>query len=249
MEGWSRFHVAYRRGITVVRLTDKALVKEAQIQELNCDLMDLIEAGGHRVVLNFAGVERLASMVVVAVEEARNRCAAADGGALKICGLGPGLGDLFPITGVAEGIGFYADETTALDSPWPEPSGPRALPIEILSALTKAADIPPIQGGVAIGDGRLVSSPVARNGNSSPRSIRPSPGRPRRLSPASGSTFRSEGRKDVRSRSAGSGTRLDATERASYGWDRRWLAKCTPASSAEKVESSFTTWAAPTALS
>jgi anti-anti-sigma factor len=147
MEGWSRFHVAYRRGITVVRLTDKALVKEAQIQELNCDLMDLIEAGGHRVVLNFAGVERLASMVVVAVDEARNRCAAADGGALKICGLGPGLGDLFPITGVAKGIGFYADETTALDSPWPEPSGPRALPIEILSALTKAADIPPIQGG------------------------------------------------------------------------------------------------------
>ena len=147
MEGWSRFHVAYKRGITVVRLRDKALVKEAQIQELNRELMDLIEAGSHRVVLNFQGVERLASMVVVAVAEARRRCASADGGALKICGLGSGLSDIFSIAGVAEGIGFFDDETMALDSPWPDPSGPRALPIEILYALTKAADIPPIQGG------------------------------------------------------------------------------------------------------
>jgi anti-anti-sigma regulatory factor len=147
LEGWTRFNVAYRRGVTVVRLIDKALVKEAQIQELNCDLLDLIEAGSHRVVLNFQGVERLASMVVVAVEEARRRCAAADGGGLKICNLDPGLADIFTIAGVKSGIGFHADETTALDTPWPEPSGPRALPIEILSALTKAADIPPIQGG------------------------------------------------------------------------------------------------------
>jgi len=147
LEGWDRFHVAYKRGITVVRLIDKTLVKEALIQELNCDLMDLIEAGSHRVVLSFQGVERLASMVVVAVGEARRRCAAADGGALKICGLDPGLADIFSIAGVATGIGFHADETMALDSPWPEPSGPRPLPIEILSALTKAADIPPIQGG------------------------------------------------------------------------------------------------------
>jgi len=147
LEGWDRFHVAYKRGITVIRLIDKALVKEAQIQELNCDLMDLIEAGSHRVVLNFQDVERLASMVVVAVGEARRRCADADGGALKICGLNAGLADIFSIAGVATGIGFHPDETTALDSPWPEPSGPRALPIEILSALTKAADIPPIQGG------------------------------------------------------------------------------------------------------
>lgn len=147
LEGWSRFHVAYRRGITVVRLIDKALVKEAQIQELNSDLLDLIEAGSHRVVLNFKGVERLASMVVVAVDEARRRCAAADGGGLKICDLDPGLADIFSIAGVRTGVTFHADEITALDSPWPEPSGPRALPIEILSALTKAADIPPIQGG------------------------------------------------------------------------------------------------------
>ena len=71
MLGWSRFHVAYKRGVTVVRLLDKNLVKESQIRELACDLLDLIEAGNHRVVLNFQVVERLASWVVVAVDEAR----------------------------------------------------------------------------------------------------------------------------------------------------------------------------------
>src|SRR5262249_49240778 len=33
-EGWPRFDVAYKRGITVVRLRDKALLKESMIQEL-----------------------------------------------------------------------------------------------------------------------------------------------------------------------------------------------------------------------
>ena len=64
----------------MVRLVDSALVKEAQIRELNCDLMDLIEAGNHRVLLNFQAVERLASWVVLAVEEAQRRCRSAAGG-------------------------------------------------------------------------------------------------------------------------------------------------------------------------
>ena len=103
MLGWSRFHVAYKRGVTVVRLLDKNLVKESHVRELACDLLDLIEAGNHRVVLNFQGVERLASWVVVAVEEARRMCEAADGGALRICGLPLALASVFPIAGVDVG--------------------------------------------------------------------------------------------------------------------------------------------------
>ena len=38
LDSWKRFHVAYKRGITVVRLLDKTLVKESQIRELACDL-------------------------------------------------------------------------------------------------------------------------------------------------------------------------------------------------------------------
>ena len=122
MLGWSRFHVAYKRGVTVVRLLDKNLVRESQVRELACDLLDLIEAGNHRVVLNFQGVERLASWVVIAVEEAHRTCERADGGALKICGLPLHLASVFPIAGIEVGSALHADEATAIDSPWPEAS-------------------------------------------------------------------------------------------------------------------------------
>ena len=147
MLGWSRFHVAYKRGVTVVRLIDKNLVKEVHVRELACDLLDLIEAGNHRVVLNFQVVERLASWVIVAVEEARRLCESADGGALKICGLPQHLATVFPIAGVNVRSALHADEAAAIDSPWPGASRPRALPIEILSAIISGADIRPIRGG------------------------------------------------------------------------------------------------------
>jgi len=159
-DSWARFHVAYKRGITVVRLVDKALVKESQMRELACDLLDLIAAGNHRIVVNFQLTERLASWVVIVIDEARRRCAAADGGALKICGLPRPLASIFPIAGVAVGIDLYHDETAAIDSPWPEPSGPRPLPVEILTALTRAADIPPIRGGSPY-EAAGVSAPAA----------------------------------------------------------------------------------------
>jgi len=146
-EGWPRFHLGYKRGITLVRLRDAALLKESLIQELACDLIDLIEAGNRRVVLNFGRVERLASLVVVAIREAAVRCTAGDGGALKVCGLGPNLSAIFPIAGMGASVAFHPDEASAIDSPWPEASGPRPLPVEVLTALLTAADLPPVRGG------------------------------------------------------------------------------------------------------
>jgi len=122
--GWSRFNVAYRRGITVVRLVDLALVQRVHLQELGCDLMDLIEVGNHRVVLNFTAVERLGSWIIGVVGNAHRRCAAADGGKLKICGLDPQLAEIFSIVGMAREIDLHADEAAAIDSPWPEASSP-----------------------------------------------------------------------------------------------------------------------------
>lgn len=149
LDSWGRFRVAYKRGITLVRLLDKSLVKDAQLRELARDLLDLIAAGNHRVVLNFQATGRLASWLPFVVEAARRRCAAADGEALKICGLPRELAQVFPISGVGDLVTLYDDEASAIDSPWPQASGPRALPVEILAALTLAADIPPLAGGLS----------------------------------------------------------------------------------------------------
>jgi anti-anti-sigma factor len=144
---WSRFRIAYRKGITVVRLVDRALVKESPIRELARDLIELIEAGNLRILLNFQGVDRAASWVALAVDEAYRRCKAAVGGELKICGLSAALADVTKIAGVAPGIELHADETTALEAHWPEPGAPRTLPVDILLALTAGSDPPPIRGG------------------------------------------------------------------------------------------------------
>ena len=66
---------------------------------------------------------------------------------LKICGLPPQLARVFPIAGVDLCVPIYSDEAAAIESPWPASSGPRPLPVEILSALTRAADDLPIRGG------------------------------------------------------------------------------------------------------
>ena len=123
---WSRFRIAYRRGITVVRLIDLALVKERDVRELTRDLIELIEAGNHRLLLNFQGIERVASWVALAVDEAYRRAKAADGGELKICGLSDSLAAVLEIAGMAPGIErFTRTRPRRSTPPWPEPSTPR----------------------------------------------------------------------------------------------------------------------------
>jgi anti-anti-sigma factor len=159
---WGHFRIAYRRGITVVRLVDRALAKESKVRELACDLIDLVEAGNHRVLLNFQAVERIVSWVSLAVDEVHRRCQSAPGGALKICGLQPQLADVFPIAGMGQGIERHPDEPAALESAWPEPPGPRALPVEILMALTTSAEMSPMRDSTPSAPARASKPAVGR---------------------------------------------------------------------------------------
>ena len=60
-------------------------------------------------------------------------------GKLKICGLDPHLAEIFSIVGMARQLELHADEAEAIDSPWPRSSSHRALPVDIMAALTTAA--------------------------------------------------------------------------------------------------------------
>lgn len=147
---WSRFHIAYKRGVTVVRLIDQNLIQQAHIAELGRDLMDLIAVGNHRLVLNFTAVERLGSWIIGVVGNAHRACAAGDGGRLKLCGLDAPLAEIFAIAGMARDLERHPDEATALDSPWPAPSAPRGLPVDLLNVLLDLGEAPPIGGGAPI---------------------------------------------------------------------------------------------------
>ena len=147
---WNRFSVVYRRGVAVVRLTDRALIKQSEIRELADDLADLIAVGNQRIVLNFSKVERLGSWIVAAAVEGHRRCEAAEGGRLKVCGLTPQLAEVFQIIGMGRRIFLCDDEQAAIDGPWPAAPGPRTLPIDILEALVHATALPPIRGGAPV---------------------------------------------------------------------------------------------------
>ena len=161
----------------MVRLVDQALVQRAHIHELGCDLMDLIEVGNHRVVLNFTAVERLGSWIIGVVGNAHRRCAAADGGKLKICGLDPQLAEIFSIVGMARELELHADEGAAIESPWPAASAPRQLPVDILGELFAMGELPPIRGGSPEADS--METPAA------PRGREPADSTPRGPSPVS----------------------------------------------------------------
>ncbi|WP_165074100.1 FHA domain-containing protein [Paludisphaera rhizosphaerae] len=147
--GWDRFSVVYKRGVTIVRLTDRNLVQQADINELADDLRDLIEVGNHRMVLNFSKVERLGSWIVAAVVDAHRRCEAVSGGRLKVCHLEPQLREIFNLIGMGRRIVVCPDEAAALESPWPG-SAPRSLPVDIIEALAAASALPPIGGGAPV---------------------------------------------------------------------------------------------------
>ncbi|WP_165222397.1 STAS domain-containing protein [Aquisphaera insulae] len=145
--GWARFQVAYRRSYTMVRILDQALVQRSHLRELETDLMDLIAVGNHRLVLNFSGVTRLGSWIIGVVGNAHRRCAEADGGRLKICGLDPRLAEIFEIVGMSRDLELHPDEAAAISSPWPACSTPKQLPIDLLAAIRSVAPVPPICGG------------------------------------------------------------------------------------------------------
>jgi anti-anti-sigma factor len=152
---WARFDVWRRKGgITLARLADRELLREDRIEELAADLFDLIDVGNHRLVLDFSPVERLASWAVGLVAEAKLRCEAAPGGALKVCGMRPAVAHLFALAGLLPGLATAPGAAEALAGPWPDFPGPR-LPIDILSALRpptppdRPGDLPPSTPGAA----------------------------------------------------------------------------------------------------
>jgi len=144
---WERFGVVYKRGVTIVRLNDRSLVQQAEINALADDLRDLIEVGNRRIILNFSRVERLGSWIVAAVVDAHRRCESAPGGRLKLCGLDPQLASIFQLIGMGRRVVACDDEEQALASPWPGPDSARPLPVDILEALVAASSLPPLQGG------------------------------------------------------------------------------------------------------
>jgi pSer/pThr/pTyr-binding forkhead associated (FHA) protein/anti-anti-sigma regulatory factor len=121
-----RFKLRLHRGIALVTLEDRHLIREADIEDLAEALDHLIAAGLVRMVIGFGNVQSMASRVVAVVMKVHRKCTAA-GGQLKIHGVGPTIAGAFSITKLNTQIEFFATERDGLASDWsttPQPSAP-----------------------------------------------------------------------------------------------------------------------------
>ncbi len=141
---WTRFRVARRRGITVVAILDASLVKGHDLAELADDLVALTEAGHHRLVVDFANVERLSIRAVVALAETV-RGESGRGGTLKFSGFRPELAPIVAMVGLASRVEVCPDAAAAIAGPWPESPGLRPLPVPVLARLLRSDrhEVPP----------------------------------------------------------------------------------------------------------
>jgi anti-anti-sigma factor len=137
---WARFRLSQRRGIAIVSLTDQALIKEEDLQELTGDLLSLVEAGHRRIVLDFFAVERLSSWAASVINETIRRCTSAEGNSVKFSGIHPEVAAMFAMIGLDPRVVTYSDTASAVASSWPDLPELRPLPVSILTALMRAED-------------------------------------------------------------------------------------------------------------
>ena len=131
--GWRRIAIGRKHGATVVRLLDKTLVKESDLGELSEELIDLVEAGHDRLVLDFAIVERLSCAIVPLLSEIAHRCNADGHGQLRVFNLRP---EVAPVLGLSPMTRELNRRTgvLAFDCPWPGLDQPRPLPDAVLAS-------------------------------------------------------------------------------------------------------------------
>ncbi|MFO0960992.1 MAG: FHA domain-containing protein [Isosphaeraceae bacterium] len=132
---WKRLTVVHRKKVTIIRFRNATLLREDDLGEAIDELNAIVSAGYHRIILSFAGIQRMSSQIATALASAYRRCEAIDGGQLRICGLIEELREAVTLTGLSARIPTFPDEAAALTAPWPEPKGPRVLPLRILEAM------------------------------------------------------------------------------------------------------------------
>jgi anti-anti-sigma factor len=107
-----RFDVSLVDGVTIVHLLDEDLLEELTVQSLGADLLDLVD-DGVKILINFAAVRNLSSMVLGRLIAIHKRLQAVSG-QMKLCNLADNLAEVFEITKINQIIEIHHDEAAAL---------------------------------------------------------------------------------------------------------------------------------------
>jgi anti-sigma B factor antagonist len=109
-----RIDVAKTGDVSVVRFRDRKILDEVAIQELGAELFGLVELDNRKtILLDFDGVEFLSSAALGKLITFDRKLKTAKG-RLKICGLAPGILEVFQVTKLNKVFDIRPDAAEAL---------------------------------------------------------------------------------------------------------------------------------------
>jgi anti-sigma B factor antagonist len=114
MSAHRRINASKVGDVTVVKFVDKKILDEASIQELGAELFGLVEVDNRMtILLDFEGVEFLSSAALGKLITF-DRKVKTSKGRLKICGLTPGILEVFEVTKLNKVFDIRPDAAEAL---------------------------------------------------------------------------------------------------------------------------------------
>jgi anti-sigma B factor antagonist len=109
-----RLEVSKTGEVSVVTFTDQKILDEAAIQELGAELFALVEHDNRKtILLDFTGVEFLSSAALGKLITFDRKLKTAKG-RLKMCGLAPGILEVFQVTKLNKVFDIRAERAEAL---------------------------------------------------------------------------------------------------------------------------------------
>ncbi len=101
--------------LTVVRFTQRDLLDEAAVFAVGEHLFGVVEEGQHNLIISFANVQRVASILLGKLVRLHRKLKES-GGRLAICELGERVGEIFDTLRLSQMLNIYNSERDALES-------------------------------------------------------------------------------------------------------------------------------------
>jgi anti-sigma B factor antagonist len=111
-----RLEVSRTGDVSVVTFNDQKILDEAAIQELGAELLALVEQDNRkRILLDFTGVDFLSSAALGKLITFDRKLKTAQG-RLKMCGLAPGILEVFQVTKLNKVFDIRSERAEAVAS-------------------------------------------------------------------------------------------------------------------------------------
>jgi anti-sigma B factor antagonist len=110
-----RFEVENRKDVSVVCFTDRKILVEQSIQAIGEQLLDVVNQGRKKLLLNFRNVEYMSSAVLGMLVTLHKKVQAA-GGKLVLCCIDPQIREVFQITKLDKVFVIRGEEQESLEA-------------------------------------------------------------------------------------------------------------------------------------